>query len=76
MKDFLKNPKVLALVPVATALLGYFGYTPIQELTAPPSVDIDVHVPEQDQHTHPTHSHKNWEPEIDNSLQKHIEEYH
>lgn len=44
----LNNPKIWAvIVPVITALGGYFGYKPIQELQSPPEVNIEVAIPAQ-----------------------------
>ena len=76
------------VVPLITLAAGYFGYEPVQELTAPPAqdVDIEVHVPDSiPHHSHPSHTHKtppqkDWNPviksEIKEAVREHLNSYH
>ena len=67
-----KQKVIAAIAPIIALLAGYFGYQPIQELKQP-SVDVNVNVPE---HIKEEHQHKNWQPMINESIRKHIQEYH
>ena len=76
----LNNPKVWAvIVPIVTALGGYFGYQPIQDLQSVPEVNIEVTTPDT-AHAHPKYTPKDWQDAIERadkrSMDAHKERLH
>jgi len=75
MNDSLRKTLVASVPLVIGAVAGYFGYEPIQEKINPPTVDVDVHVPEDTQHRH-----RDWSQDIIKAVneanRKHLSEYH
>ena len=68
----LTKPQVIAIVtPFLTLAAGYLGYSPIQELRTPAPAPINIEVTTPDTaHSHPKHSHKDWQDAIDRSYQR------
>jgi hypothetical protein len=77
MNDVLRKTLVASVPLVIGAVAGYFGYEPIQEKINPPVVDVDVHIPEDDTHSHPS---RDWSQDIikavNDANRKHLSEYH
>jgi hypothetical protein len=62
-----------------TLVLSYMGYSEVTKYTEPQVIQIEpVQAPQEasQPHTHPVHSHKDWQKEIDESRRLHNVNFH